>query len=660
MASIAGPDGTETFARDLRGNLTNHTVKLGEATLLDDVYTYDAAGNRTSLTSSRAAGQLTTYAYDIRNRLSAWSDQAGDHDISWDAAGNMTGLDGSERSFDARNRLVDVDGTAYTYSPDGRRLSAGDVEYTYDAFGQLASDGTSEFSYDGLGRLASQDDEQLQYAGLLRDPSAIGEVSVVRDPLGALLASDGTRAVTDARGDVIGKLDPTGSLDATIYAPFGASSSDAIGPGFQGDLQINGLVNMDARWYDTATGTFLTRDDIPLTVHEQNRYGYALGNPLTHSDPTGHCAAVAAPVCGAGYGALIGSAAGPAGTAVGAIVGVLAGLVVLGVTALAADWAIKTWTSSSSSSNHSSSSSYSSSYASTYSSSASTYTSTYSSKPYSYSPSTRYTFSASSMPAIRINIPTIRIDMPDLNYDFDFNFDFGDMVTRFGIDRPAWAYPDPFVADGATVTGAGALGIAAICGSSTSAGCLAATGTIGTSCALGGGSAASACAPALVAGLWANEPVAGAADEAGSLAYSAGGNSQIDCGPGQVLTEVGCEDLLGLLQRKVDEIRDRLANDKSARDRELSEAELERELEEPFIQGMNNGKAMERAVGQDSLIKTHFDWVGGANKPDFIAKLTGEMFELTTTNASTIAKHMARWYVDGDRIAKYVMFWFGG
>ena len=47
-----------------------------------------------------------------------------------------------------------------------------------------------------------------------------------------------------------------------------------------------GLVYLRARYYDPATGQFLTRD--PLVGETREAYGYVNGNPLNATDPTGH------------------------------------------------------------------------------------------------------------------------------------------------------------------------------------------------------------------------------------------------------------------------------------------------------------------------------------------------------------------------------------
>ncbi|MFB0535683.1 MAG: RHS repeat-associated core domain-containing protein [Anaerolineae bacterium] len=53
-----------------------------------------------------------------------------------------------------------------------------------------------------------------------------------------------------------------------VYAPFGAllwQQGSVPGPwGFAGEMQDpTGLIYLRARWYDPATGRFLTRDPVP-------------------------------------------------------------------------------------------------------------------------------------------------------------------------------------------------------------------------------------------------------------------------------------------------------------------------------------------------------------------------------------------------------------
>jgi RHS repeat-associated protein len=82
---------------------------------------------------------------------------------------------------------------------------------------------------------------------------------------------------------------------AARYAPFGSllwQQGTAPGPwGFAGEMQDpTGLIYLRARWYDPATGRFLTRDPFPGLVtlpSTQHPYVYVGNNPVNLTDPTG-------------------------------------------------------------------------------------------------------------------------------------------------------------------------------------------------------------------------------------------------------------------------------------------------------------------------------------------------------------------------------------
>ncbi|MBL0888875.1 RHS repeat domain-containing protein [Myceligenerans indicum] len=208
----------------LLGNLTGQKVVSGAEALVDETYTYDAAGNRLSRTSNQADSRTTTYTYDVRSRLTGWQDATGIHTLEWDPAGNLTSRDGDQRTHDARNQLRSVGDRTYSYSADGNRIAAGTTTYDHDPFGQLTRSGTNSYQYDALGRLSSTGDKTLTYAGLERDASEIGSSPVVRDPRGRIIEIQGGRGITDPHGDVIAVLD--GPTERVVsFDPLGQASS---------------------------------------------------------------------------------------------------------------------------------------------------------------------------------------------------------------------------------------------------------------------------------------------------------------------------------------------------------------------------------------------------------------------------------------------------
>ena len=209
-------------------------------------------------------------------------------------------------TYDARNRLLTGDGTAYTYTPRGTLLTAGTQQTTTDAFGQVITQGatggsTQTYRYDGLGRVIR---DGFTYTGSGNDLAGDGSATYVRGTANEVIAESSTTATklawTDLHSDVVGQFTATGTtLDSTTtYDPLGkvvASTGAIVGAlGYQSewtDTSTN-RVNMMARWYNTDTGQFDTRDTAsnspaPDSVNA-NRYQYGDANPLTVTDPTGH------------------------------------------------------------------------------------------------------------------------------------------------------------------------------------------------------------------------------------------------------------------------------------------------------------------------------------------------------------------------------------
>ena len=110
--------------------------------------------------------------------------------------------------------------------------------------------------------------------------------------------------LTDHQGTTLAALNPNGTQAAGyLYKPlsaFGASDNPTASPsgsvaasstGFTGASTPNatgGMVYLRNRWYDPATGRFLTQDPLGL-AGGVNLYAYAGNDPISFSDPFGLC-----------------------------------------------------------------------------------------------------------------------------------------------------------------------------------------------------------------------------------------------------------------------------------------------------------------------------------------------------------------------------------
>lgn len=104
-----------------------------------------------------------------------------------------------------------------------------------------------------------------------------------------------TYVYTDPQGTPLAEADAHGNIIATYdYTPYGttAMGTPPKGPGYTGhvnDPETN-LVYMQARYYDPATGQFLSTDpkDVAAgSTFKFSRYAYANNNPIVNIDPDG-------------------------------------------------------------------------------------------------------------------------------------------------------------------------------------------------------------------------------------------------------------------------------------------------------------------------------------------------------------------------------------
>ncbi|WP_295924798.1 RHS repeat-associated core domain-containing protein [uncultured Xanthomonas sp.] len=289
-------------------------------------FDYDAADRLTETTLPN--GVKTGYAYNTANETTgiAWlkldGTALGEIGYGYDQLGRLVAQTGSfapqalpaarSGSFDDNNRQTQADGQTLSYDANGNLLSDGVRTYVWNARDQLVEikQGTASiasFGYDPLGRRISKTEGGQTISYLYDGLDAVqetqgGTVNPILTGLGideryarneasgrAYFLSDAlgsTRALTNASGSLIQRYD---------YTPYGQTSQASAGTTnpyqYTGrELDKSGLLYYRARYYNPAIGRFISEDSYGFGGGDANFYAYALGNPISVNDPTGHVA----------------------------------------------------------------------------------------------------------------------------------------------------------------------------------------------------------------------------------------------------------------------------------------------------------------------------------------------------------------------------------
>ncbi|MEK7084813.1 MAG: RHS repeat-associated core domain-containing protein, partial [Patescibacteria group bacterium] len=341
-------NGTQTqYTYDPLHRMTRVTVVEDTATLFDEAYEYDREGNRTALFTNGTS--TAAYFYDPLNQLTdvnylSFTGESGDIDshFEYDAFGNRTALrdlggdtryaynaaSGQLSSYIQNDRLqtsVTYDANGATISETITRLGQPLKTITYDwdsqhrlRFLSYQTDDESahprmpatvlSFAYDDAGnRIKKSVGTDTTYylndgVRVLNELNADGAVtkSIIYG-LGTIAEVDNLGVLTYVHEDVLGSAalltDDTGaSVQRYEYEPFGAimgmdgtRETKYLFTGQEFDPESE-LYYYNARYYNPATGRFISRDPIrgfAGDVLAANAYIYVRNNPLRYVDPTG-------------------------------------------------------------------------------------------------------------------------------------------------------------------------------------------------------------------------------------------------------------------------------------------------------------------------------------------------------------------------------------
>ncbi len=223
---------------------------------------------RFAITATDASGNSTTHSYDV--------DQTGaSKTFTFDANGNMTSDGMRTFEWDARNQLLAV-----------RNGATPVAEFAYNGAGQRVATIAA-----GITRTAILDRKQMvaEQVGTMRvtyADAAVDHHLGWTDQNGSMrfVASDHLES-TDAITLTDGSVDERYAYDPWGYIAAGAELRGYRFNGRQWESDVS-LYYYRARYYDSATGRFLSEDPVGDSLH-LSLYSYASNNPITNTDPTG-------------------------------------------------------------------------------------------------------------------------------------------------------------------------------------------------------------------------------------------------------------------------------------------------------------------------------------------------------------------------------------
>ncbi|WP_341520418.1 RHS repeat-associated core domain-containing protein [Pseudomonas sp. G.S.17] len=285
----------ETYGYDPRGRLELYTCAgsqlpvdpYGQA-ITGQVFQFDALDNLTLVrTNSVNGNNLASYSYDTLDptqlRRITNSDSArypAEILLDYDADGNLI-LDEQQRTltYDALGRLMTVS------APDDGAQS----DYHYDPLDRVARGGANDTDQQRFyreGELANQVDGDLARTFMRGADQLLAE----RHGDGAVLLG------TSLQQTVLSEISPGAPANDIVYSAYGHGTGESpisTALGFNGELSEGDtgwqLLGNGYRAFNPALMRFHSPDSLsPFGEGGLNGYMYCKGDPVNHSDPTGH------------------------------------------------------------------------------------------------------------------------------------------------------------------------------------------------------------------------------------------------------------------------------------------------------------------------------------------------------------------------------------
>ncbi|HQU43360.1 MAG TPA: RHS repeat-associated core domain-containing protein, partial [Pirellulales bacterium] len=309
VSTFTSNNGTASYGYDPTNQLTyaTYTTAPGGTQPANESYSFDANGNRNSTGYSTGSDNLMSsdgtynYQYDADGNLVNRTQIASTYSTQYLTA----------YSWDYRNRLTDVE------YYDNNDVLTEHVHFVYDVFDHLIAtevDTTGDGTYNQVEHWALDVSPEIPAAAvpgtlLARPALGFGGNGNLTDryfeALNRIFAESAITSLTQGGTVTWGLVDDLGSeryvldntgavIDELVYNAFGAVANES-GPtvdhyaGFAGGhVDANtGLVNNYHRWYDPATGRWISGDPDGFSGNDPNLTRYAGNNPTGETDSTG-------------------------------------------------------------------------------------------------------------------------------------------------------------------------------------------------------------------------------------------------------------------------------------------------------------------------------------------------------------------------------------
>lgn len=254
------------------------------------VYSYDAVGNRISMTEN---GKTTEYTYNGLNQLTETNTPESEILYTYDRCGNQIKEENTTENT-VKESVYSVNGEMLSQQTKSGKSVFSSQENAYNQEGIRISrkEGNvlRRYYYDN-GLLAyTKDGTTISSANILGTDGNI---------IGTYRGKTYHQYLKDVQGSTSSIVKEDGSLSAAYaYSDFG-ETTELTGGGFDNEIcytggiydQNTGLYYLNARYYDPTTGRFISQDSYRGEMSEPGQwhlYAYCANDPINYVDPSGH------------------------------------------------------------------------------------------------------------------------------------------------------------------------------------------------------------------------------------------------------------------------------------------------------------------------------------------------------------------------------------